>query len=186
MGATTRTGLLTSPLRDRFGVTARLEFYPPEDLQQIVRRSAAKLSVPMDAEGAFEIARRARGTPRIANRLLRRVRDFAQVRAAGSIDLPVASEALALLDVDERGFDHMDRTILRTIVEKFAGGPVGVETIASAINEERDTIEDVYEPYLIQCGLIHRTPRGRVATKLAYDHLGLHAPAAVQPGLFDE
>jgi holliday junction DNA helicase RuvB len=185
VGATTRTGLLTSPLRDRFGVTARLEFYPAEDLQRIVVRSAGKLAVTIDEVGALEIASRSRGTPRIANRLLRRVRDFAQVRASGHIDRAVAREALDLLDVDERGFDHMDRTILRTIIEKFAGGPVGVETISSAINEETDTIEDVYEPYLIQCGFLHRTPRGRVATPLAYSHLGLAAPAREQRTLFD-
>lgn len=173
VGATTRAGLLTSPLRDRFGVTARLDFYPSEDLSIIVRRSATVLGVEIDAAGATEIASRSRGTPRIANRLLRRVRDFAQVRAAGGIDRPVAREALALLDVDERGFDHMDRKILRTIIDHFSGGPVGIDTISSAINEESDTIEDVYEPFLIQCGFLHRTPRGRVVTKLAYAHFGI-------------
>jgi Holliday junction DNA helicase RuvB len=184
VGATTRAGLLTSPLRDRFGVTARLEFYPPENICTIVMRSATKLSVTIDSDGAMEIARRSRGTPRIANRILRRVRDFAEVRAEGHIDLTVARDALTLLDVDEKGFDHMDRTILRTIIDKFSGGPVGIDTIASAINEEPDTIEDVYEPYLIQCGYINRTPRGRVATKNAYAHFGLHGGDAGQGALF--
>ncbi len=184
VGATTRAGLLTSPLRDRFGVTARLEFYPPAELKQIVMRSSGMLSVPIDDDGAMEIAGRSRGTPRIANRLLRRVRDFAQVRARGSIDLNVAREGLTLLDVDEHGFDQMDRTILKTIIEKFGGGPVGIDTISSAINEEADTIEDVYEPYLIQCGYLHRTPRGRVATKLAYAHFGIDSAGDEQQGLF--
>ena len=184
VGATTRMGLLTSPFRDRFGVTARLDFYPPSDIRKIVTRSAAMLEVTVDDEGAMEIAKRSRGTPRIANRLLRRVRDFAQVRADGHIDLGVAGDALRMLDVDERGFDHMDRMILRTIIEKFSGGPVGIETISAAINEEKDTIEDVYEPYLIQCGYINRTPRGRVATKLAYEHLGSAPPSDDQQGLF--
>ena len=173
IGATTRAGLLTSPLRDRFGVTAHLDFYPPEDLCVIVRRSAKKLNVNMEDTGAIEIAKRSRGTPRIANRLLRRVRDFAQVKASGAITQDVARDALALLDVDEKGFDQMDRRILRTIIDKFEGGPVGIDTISSAINEEPDTIEDVYEPFLIQCGFLHRTSRGRVATKLAYEHFGL-------------
>ncbi|MBN1282445.1 MAG: Holliday junction branch migration DNA helicase RuvB [Proteobacteria bacterium] len=186
VGATTRAGLLTSPLRDRFGVTARLEFYPPEDITKIVLRSAGMMSVTIDPEGSMEIARRSRGTPRIANRLLRRVRDYAQVRASGHIDRRVADDALAMLEVDERGFDHMDRTILRTIIEKFSGGPVGIETISSAINEEKDTIEEVYEPYLIQCGYLNRTPRGRMATPLAYEHLGLAAPAADQGNFFDK
>ena len=184
VGATTRAGLLTSPLRDRFGVSARLDFYPPEELAVIVRNSAAVLAVDIDAGGAEEIARRSRGTPRIANRLLRRVRDFAQVRAAGRIDRAVAGDALRLLDVDERGFDQMDRKILLTIIEKFSGGPVGIDTISSAINEEPDTIEDVYEPFLIQCGYLHRTPRGRVATKLAYAHFGLPPRADSQGALF--
>lgn len=175
VGATTRAGLLTSPLRDRFGVTARLEFYPAHELMQIVLRSAKMLSVPIDEIGATEIARRARGTPRIANRLLKRVRDFAQVRAKGKIDKKVAHEALTLLDVDEKGLDNMDRVILRTIIDKFSGGPVGIDTISSAINEEADTIEDVYEPYLIQCGYLNRTSRGRTVTKLAYEHFGLRA-----------
>ncbi len=187
VGATTRAGLLTSPLRDRFGVTARLEHYPPADLSIIVTHSAAKLSVSIDESGAHEIARRSRGTPRIANRLLRRVRDFAQVRAAGHIDGTVANEALELLDIDERGFDHMDRTILKAIIEKFGGGPVGVDTIASAVHEEADTIEDVYEPYLIQCGYIQRTPRGRIATAHAWAHFGLTPPAELgQAALFSK
>ncbi|MFH1831032.1 MAG: Holliday junction branch migration DNA helicase RuvB [Pseudomonadota bacterium] len=184
VGATTRTGLLTSPLRDRFGVTARLDFYPSPDIKKIVERSANILSVTIDADGATEIARRSRGTPRIANRLLRRVRDFADVKAEGKIDKNVAQGGLALLDVDEKGFDHMDRTILMTIIQKFEGGPVGIDTISSAINEEKDTIEDVYEPYLIQCGYLNRTSRGRVATKLAYEHFGLEYKAPDQSEFF--
>jgi Holliday junction DNA helicase RuvB len=184
VGATTRAGLLTSPLRDRFGVTARLGFYPADDVQRIVERSARMMSIDIDTGGALEIARRSRGTPRIANRILRRVRDFAQVRADGHIDQGVAREALKLLDIDEKGFDNMDRTILRTIIEKFSGGPVGIDTISSAIHEEPDTIEDVYEPYLIQCGYINRTPRGRVATKHAYEHFGLDGGAPDQGTLF--
>ncbi len=182
VGATTRTGLLTSPLRDRFGVTFRLDFYRVEDLQRIIRRSAAILAVEIDAAGTHEIARRSRGTPRIANRLLRRVRDFAQVRAEGFITREVACEALELLEVDEAGFDKMDRFLLRTIIEKFDGGPVGLETLAAAIGEERGTIEDVYEPYLIQEGYLSRTPRGRVATPLAYAHLGLEKKANPSQG----
>lgn len=173
IGATTRTGLLTSPLRDRFGVVSRLNFYSPSELQKIIARSAIILSVPIHNDGAFEIAKRARGTPRIANRLLRRVRDFAQIRADGSINSNVANDALKLLDVDSSGLDQMDRLILSSIIEKFGGGPVGIETIASAISEQKDTIEDVYEPYLIQMGYIQRTPRGRVATDLAYKQLGI-------------
>lgn len=173
VGATTRTGLLTSPLLSRFGVTIRLDYYPPEDLEQIVNRSASLLNVPIDAAGAGEIAKRARGTPRIANRLLRRVRDFAEVEGDGTIDLKVAEYALSRLEVDSAGFDEMDRKILLTIIDKFDGGPVGIETIAAAVAEPRDTIEDVYEPYLIQNGFLQRTPRGRVATRRAYDHLGL-------------
>jgi holliday junction DNA helicase RuvB len=173
VGATTRTGLLTAPLLSRFGVTIRLDYYPPEDLVQIVLRSAKLLDVPVDAAGAGEIARRARGTPRIANRLLRRVRDFAEVEGDGRIDLKVAEYALSRLDVDSVGFDEMDRRILMTIIDKFDGGPVGIETIAAAVAEPRDTIEDVYEPYLIQNGFLQRTPRGRVATRRAYEHLGL-------------
>jgi len=170
VGATTRAGLLTSALRDRFGATFRLDFYGVPDLQRILTRAATILDVPLDPDGGLEIARRARGTPRIANRLLRRVRDFAQVRAAGRVTRQVARDALALLQVDEAGFDKMDRALLLTIIDKFAGGPVGLETLAAAVGEERDTIEDVYEPFLIQEGFLARTPKGRVATALAYDH----------------
>jgi len=186
VGATTRTGLLTSPLRDRFGVSAHLDFYPPEDLKCIVTRSSTVLGVSIDEGGATEIAKRSRGTPRIANRILRRVRDFAQVKADGSINKELTKRAMKLLDVDERGFDQMDRKILKTIIEKFSGGPVGIDTISSAINEEKDTIEDVYEPYLIQCGYINRTTRGRVATKLAYSHFGLHHSSDDQSSLFEK
>ncbi|MBI2609278.1 MAG: Holliday junction branch migration DNA helicase RuvB [Deltaproteobacteria bacterium] len=171
VGATTRTGLLTSPLRDRFGFISRLNYYNAEELQKIITRSAHILKVEMKEDGGFEIAKRSRGTPRIANRLLKRVRDFAQVRAEGIITKQVAKESLDMMDVDERGFDAMDRRILLTIIEKFNGGPVGIETISSALHEEKDTIEDVYEPYLIQEGFINRTSRGRVATELAYKHL---------------
>ncbi len=173
IGSTTRTGLLTSPLRDRFGVVERLDFYTPEELTKIVMRSAGILGIPTDPEGASEIARRSRGTPRIANRLLRRVRDFAEVKANGVITHEIAERALSLYEVDQMGFDRMDRKILLTIMEKFRGGPVGVETLAAAINEDKDTIEEVYEPYLIQCGFLHRTPRGRVATDHAYRHFGI-------------
>jgi len=176
IGATTRTGLLTSPLRSRFGITHRLEFYTPTDLEEIVRRSARILGVPIDEPAAAEIARRARGTPRIANRLLRRVRDYAQVRASGTITLDVAHAGLKLLEVDEHGFDEVDRKLLRTIIDKFGGGPVGLGTIAAAISEEKDAIEDIYEPFLIQIGFLDRTPRGRVATPLAYGYFGLVAP----------
>ena len=176
IGATTRAGLLTSPLRARFGIVHRLEFYNGADLEEIVRRSARILSVPLDAEAAAEIAKRSRGTPRIANRLLRRVRDYAQVRADGTITLPVAESALKLLEVDEFGFDEIDRKLLRTIIDKFGGGPVGVNSIAAAISEERDAIEDIYEPFLIQAGFLDRTPRGRVATARAYGYFGLQAP----------
>ena len=176
IGATTRTGLLTSPLRSRFGITHRLEFYTPGDLQEIVRRSAKILNVPIDDAATIEIARRARGTPRIVNRLLRRVRDYAQVRAAGTITLEVAHAGLKLLQVDENGFDEVDRKLLRTIIDKFGGGPVGLNTIAAAISEEKDAIEDIYEPFLIQAGFLDRTPRGRVATSLAYGYFGLVAP----------
>ncbi len=171
IGATTRTSLLTPPLRDRFGVVFRLEFYKPDELKQIVLRSARILGVEIDDEGALEIAKRSRGTPRIANRLLRRVRDFAQVCADGKITRKVADEALTMMNVDQRGFDRMDRCILSTIIEKFDGGPIGLETLAAAICEDKDTLEDVYEPYLIQEGFLKRTPRGRVATRLAYEHL---------------
>jgi Holliday junction DNA helicase RuvB len=176
IGATTRTGLLTSPLRSRFGITHRLEFYAPEDLEEIVRRSAKILDVPIDDAAAGEIARRARGTPRIANRLLRRVRDYAQVRAAGTITLDAAHAGLKLLEVDKYGFDEVDRKVLLTIIEKFGGGPVGLGTIAAAISEEKDAIEDIYEPFLIQIGFLDRTPLGRVATPLAYRYFGLDAP----------
>ncbi len=171
IGATTRTSLLTPPLRDRFGVVFRLEFYKPEELKQIVLRSARILNVDIDDEGAMEIAARSRGTPRIANRLLRRVRDYAQVCADGRITRRVADEALNMMNVDQRGFDRMDRCILSTIIEKFDGGPIGLETLAAAICEDKDTLEDVYEPYLIQEGFLKRTPRGRVATRLAYEHM---------------
>lgn len=176
IGATTRAGLLTSPLRARFGIVHRLEFYAPDDMNEIVRRSARILGVPMADEAAAEVSRRSRGTPRIANRLLRRVRDFAEVRADGTITLDVARAALKLLEVDEFGFDEVDRTLLRTIIEKFGGGPVGVNSLAAAISEERDAIEDIYEPYLIQIGFLDRTPRGRVATARAYEYFGLTAP----------
>lgn len=176
VGATTRAGMLTNPLRDRFGIVQRLEFYNTEDLTTIVTRSAGILGLPIEAKGAFEIARRARGTPRIANRLLRRVRDFAQVRGQGDITRQIADAALNLLDVDERGFDHQDRRLLLTMIEKFDGGPVGVDSLAAAISEERHTIEDVLEPYLIQQGYIMRTPRGRVVTRHAYLHFGLNMP----------
>ena len=177
VGATTRAGMLTNPLRDRFGIVARLEFYSPEELERIVARSARLLEVPVDAAGALEIARRSRGTPRIANRLLRRVRDYAEVRAAGSVDRAVADAALSMLDVDASGLDVMDRKLLSTVVSKFDGGPVGVDNLAAAIGEERDTIEDVLEPFLIQQGFLQRTPRGRVATAQAWRLLGLVAPA---------
>ena len=177
VGATTRTGLLTSPLRDRFGIIQRLEFYQVDDLAQIVLRSSNLLGVRTDQAGAQEIALRSRGTPRIANRLLRRVRDFAEVKANGHIDKAVADDALNMLKVDANGFDHMDRRLLMALIEKFDGGPVGVDSLAAAIGEERDTIEDVYEPFLIQQGFIMRTPRGRVATRHAYLHFGLPMPA---------
>jgi Holliday junction DNA helicase RuvB len=177
IGATTRTGLLTAPLRSRFGIAHRLEFYAPADLEEIVHRSARILAVPIDADAAAEIARRSRGTPRIANRLLRRVRDYAQVRASGQITVDVARAALTLLEVDEHGFDEVDRRLLRTIIDKFNGGPVGLNTIAAAISEEKDAIEDIYEPFLIQLGFLDRTPRGRVATPRAYGYFGLTAPA---------
>src|SRR6267142_2404578 len=175
-GATTRTGLLTSPLRSRFGIVHRLEFYTPADLEEIVRRSAKILDVPIDPAAAAEIAKRARGTPRIVNRLLRRVRDYAQVRADGTITLDVAHAGLKLLEVDEHGFDEIDRKLLRTIIDKFGGGPVGLNTIAAAISEEKDAIEDIYEPFLIQIGFLDRTPRGRVATRRAYQHFGRAVP----------
>jgi Holliday junction DNA helicase RuvB len=188
VGATTRAGLLTSPLRDRFGIVQRLEFYGHDDLQRIVERSARILGVPVDAAGAARIAERSRGTPRIANRLLRRVRDFAEVKAQGHVTESVAQAALDLLDVDPQGFDPMDRRLMLTIIEKFEGGPVGVDSLAAALGEERGTIEDVIEPFLIQQGFIMRTARGRVATRNAYLHFGLAPPAierAGNLGLFD-
>jgi Holliday junction DNA helicase RuvB len=186
VGATTRAGMLTNPLRDRFGIVARLEFYTPEELTLIVHRSARLLAIAIDEGGALEIARRSRGTPRIANRLLRRVRDFAEVKASGTVTKEVADMALRMLDVDAIGLDLMDRKLLGAVIEKFGGGPVGVENLAAAIGEERDTIEDVLEPFLIQQGYLQRTPRGRVATALAWRHFGLAEP---RPGgardLFD-
>ncbi|GAB4405808.1 MAG: Holliday junction branch migration DNA helicase RuvB [Thermodesulfovibrionales bacterium] len=176
IGATTRTGLLTSPLRDRFGVIDRLEFYDPDDLKKIVLRTAGIFAVEITDDAAAEIARRSRGTPRIANRLLRRIRDFAQVRGNGIVDIDITRHSLLALDIDERGLDEMDRRLLSTIIEKFSGGPVGIETLSASLREERDTIEDVYEPFLLQEGLIERTPRGRLATKHAYQHLGLSVP----------
>jgi len=186
VGATTRAGMLTNPLRDRFGIVARLEFYAAEDLARIVHRSAQLLGVAIDEAGAHEIAGRARGTPRIANRLLRRVRDYAQVKAEGSVSRAVADAALAMLEVDTLGLDLMDRKLLLAVIEKFTGGPVGIENLAAAIGEERDTIEDVLEPYLIQQGYLQRTPRGRVATLAAYRHFGVVAPAAMQDLLTDD
>ena len=176
IGATTRTGLLTSPLRSRFGIVHRLDFYTEDNIHEIVQRSARILGVGLDSDAASEIARRSRGTPRVANRLLRRVRDYAQVRASGHITLDVAHRALRLLEVDELGFDEVDRRLLRTIIDKFNGGPVGVASIAAAMSEERDAIEDIYEPFLIQIGFLDRTPRGRVATARAYEYFGLTAP----------
>src|SRR6201981_57029 len=183
IGATTRAGLVTAPLRSRFGIVHRLEFYTPEDLVIIVRRSASILNIAIDDDGAFEIARRSRGTPRVANRLLRRARDFAQVRAQGHITLAVANEALQMLGVDEHGLDEVDRNLMLTILQKYAGGPVGLSTLASSISEEEDAIEEIYEPYLMQLGLLDRTQRGRVATALAYKHFSLEPPRR-QPGLF--
>ncbi|MFM9967004.1 MAG: Holliday junction branch migration DNA helicase RuvB [Burkholderiales bacterium] len=184
VGATTRAGMLTNPLRDRFGIVARLEFYTAEELERIIQRSAKLLEVEMSTEGAIEIARRSRGTPRIANRLLRRVRDYAQVRAQGFIDKNVADLALQMLDVDLLGFDLMDRKLLLAIIEKFAGGPVGVDNLAAAIGEESETIEDVLEPFLIQQGYLQRTPRGRIATPMAWRHFGLAMPGASTEDLF--
>jgi Holliday junction DNA helicase RuvB len=178
VGATTRAGMLTNPLRDRFGIVARLEFYGHDDLATIVRRSSGLLKVSLENEGADEIARRARGTPRVANRLLRRVRDYAEVKADGKVTRAVAEAALKMLEVDSLGFDMMDRKLLLAVIEKFTGGPVGLENLAHAIGEEADTIEDVLEPYLIQQGYLQRTPRGRMATLSAYRHFGITAPAA--------
>jgi Holliday junction DNA helicase RuvB len=177
VGATTRAGMLTNPLRDRFGIVARLEFYTSEELGRIVKRSAGLLGAPMDETGGFEIARRSRGTPRIANRLLRRVRDYAEVKGNGRITLDMANKALAMLDVDPQGFDVMDRKLLEAVIHRFDGGPVGLDNIAASIGEERETIEDVIEPYLIQQGFLQRTPRGRIATLAAYRHLGVTPPA---------
>lgn len=177
VGATTRAGLLTSPLRDRFGISSRLDFYTPEQLQQIALRAAKILNVSIHDAGALELAARARGTPRIVNRLLRRVRDYSEVRGTGLIDRQIAQEALKMLEVDEAGLDAMDRLILITIIDKFSGGPVGIETLSSAISEERGTIEDVYEPYLIKSGYLDRTPRGRMASRLAYQHLSRELPS---------
>lgn len=177
IGATTRAGSLTSPLRDRFGIVQRLEFYNVKDLTDIVSRSARCLGLDMSSDGALEVARRSRGTPRIANRLLRRVRDFAQVKSDGRIDGPIAARAMDMLDVDNEGFDFMDRKLLLAVIDKFMGGPVGLDNLAAAIGEEKDTIEDVLEPYLIQQGYLQRTPRGRIATQRAYAHFGLERPA---------
>jgi len=179
VGATTRAGLLTSPLRDRFGIAQRLEFYSAADLASILRRAAGILDVKLDAEGALELARRSRGTPRIANRLLRRVRDYAEVKSDGCVTLPLARKAMKMLNIDEQGFDAQDRKLLLTIIEKFDGGPVGVDSLSAAIGEERGTIEDVVEPYLIQQGYIMRTQRGRVATRTAYLHCGLKPPLSL-------
>jgi Holliday junction DNA helicase RuvB len=184
VGATTRAGMLTNPLRDRFGIVARLEFYTAEELTRIVHRSAGLLAAPIDADGASEIARRSRGTPRIANRLLRRVRDYADVKGTGRIDQEIAHNALAMLDVDPLGFDVMDRKLLEAVIHRFDGGPVGLDNVAASIGEERDTIEDVIEPYLIQQGFLQRTPRGRIATMAAYRHLGV-TPPQQDGGLFN-
>ena len=182
VGATTRAGMLTNPLRDRFGIVSRLEFYTSEELARIVQRSAGLLEVEMKADGALEIAKRSRGTPRIANRLLRRVRDYAQVKSDGNVTSEIADAALKMLDVDHLGFDVMDRKLLLAVLEKFGGGPVGLDNLAAAIGEERDTIEDVLEPYLIQQGYLMRTPRGRVATQQAYQHFGLPMPKGLASG----
>ncbi|MCX7193549.1 MAG: Holliday junction branch migration DNA helicase RuvB [Proteobacteria bacterium] len=187
VGATTRAGMLTNPLRDRFGIVSRLEFYTPEELQRIVMRSAGLLEMNLSSDGAMEIARRSRGTPRIANRLLRRVRDYADVKAGGDANRSVADKALTMLDVDSQGLDVMDRKLLLAIIDKFMGGPVGVDNLAAAIGEERDTIEDVLEPYLIQQGYLQRTPRGRMATAIAYRHFGLKVASHLSNGdLLDE
>lgn len=188
VGATTRAGLLTSPLRDRFGIVQRLEFYSPEELSSIVSRSSGILEVDIEQQGSLEIAKRSRGTPRIANRLLRRVRDFAEVKGDGVITNSIANQALDMLDVDAHGFDMMDRKLLLAIMQKFDGGPVGVDSLAAAIGEERDTIEDVLEPYLIQQGFMMRSPRGRIATRTAWQHFGLKMPKSAEPmqDLFDE
>jgi len=183
VGATTRAGLVMAPLRSRFGIVHRLDFYTPPDLEKIITRSAQILGITIDADGAGEISRRCRGTPRVANRLLRRVRDYAEVRAEGHITLAVAREALKMLGVDEHGLDEVDRNLMLTILQKYSGGPVGLNTIAASLSEEEDAIEEIYEPYLMQLGLLDRTPRGRVATALAYKHFGMEEPRR-QPGLF--
>jgi holliday junction DNA helicase RuvB len=183
VGATTRAGLVMAPLRSRFGIVHRLDFYTPADLEKIITRSAQILGITIDADGAGEISRRCRGTPRVANRLLRRVRDYAEVRAEGHITLAVAREALKMLGVDEHGLDEVDRNLMLTILQKYSGGPVGLNTIAASLSEEEDAIEEIYEPYLMQLGLLDRTPRGRVATALAYKHFGMEQPTR-QPGLF--
>lgn len=185
VGATTRAGLLTSPLRDRFGIVQRLEFYSVDDLSHIVSRASKILGIDTDTKGATEIARRSRGTPRIANRLLRRVRDYAEVKAEGRVTAEVADAALAMLNVDERGFDHMDRNLMLTLINKFDGGPVGIDSLAATLSEERGTLEDVLEPFLIQQGYLVRTPRGRVATRLAFEHFGIK-PTQAQEGLFSD
>ena len=184
IGATTRLGMLTAPLRARFGIELRLNYYPTREIEEVVHRTAAVMQAGIDAEGAHELARRARGTPRVANRLLRRVRDYAQVKADGHISMAVAREALVMLDVDEFGLDEMDARLLRVIIEKFDGGPVGVGTIAAAVGEDADTIEEVYEPFLVQNGFLQRTPRGRVATPQAYKHFGYSPPSVPQADLF--
>jgi Holliday junction DNA helicase RuvB len=184
VGATTRAGLITAPLRARFGIVHRLDFYQPEELAEIIRRSGKLLDIEIDAGGAREIAGRSRGTPRIANRLLRRVRDFAQVHGDGAIDHDAAERALLLLEVDEYGFDEVDRKILVTLIEQYAGGPAGIQAIAAAVGEDRGTLEDLYEPFLIQEGFLQRTPRGRIATRRAYEHLGISPPAGTAGTLF--
>ena len=184
VGATTRAGLLTPPLRERFGVVLRVDFYSPEELTKIVTRSAALLELPIDPEGAFEIARRSRGTPRVANRILRRVRDYAQVEADGTITKKVAGQALEMLGVDDQGLDRMDRHVMLTIIEKFNGGPIGLDTLSAAVGEEKDTLEDIYEPFLILMGYIKRTPRGRVATPRAYKHFNIKMSEQLQKKLF--
>jgi len=184
VGATTRAGLITAPLRARFGIVHRLDFYQPDDLSTIIRRSGQLLEIPVDEAGAGEIARRSRGTPRIANRLLRRVRDYAQVHGSGVIDQESAHKALGMLEVDEFGFDEVDRKILATLIDQYQGGPAGIQALAAAVGEDRGTLEDLYEPYLIQEGFLQRTPRGRIATRRAYDHLGIPPPAGLMGSLF--
>jgi len=184
IGATTRAGLITSPLRDRFGITARLEYYSHAEVREVVERSSRLLGIALDAEGAVEVGRRSRGTPRVANRLLRRLRDYAQVRANGVITAEVARDGLDMLEVDELGLDRVDIRLLRTMMEKYDGGPVGLDTLATAISEESQTVEDVYEPYLIQIGFVKRTARGRVVTGPAYEHLGIQRPASNQVNLW--